>query len=67
VSTSSYAERIAAIDTILAGPELVMLGDRQVRHNFAELRKERAYLLRLSAGSSASSFRRVVFKGGSAL
>ena len=64
----SVAERIAAIDAILAGgTSSVTIGDRRVDYDLEELRKERAYLSRLSAGSAAGQFRRVVFKGGTAL
>lgn len=67
--TTSISDRIAAIDVILAaGTSSVTIGDRRVDHDLDELRKERAHLQqRLSASSSGSQFRRVVFKGGSAL
>lgn len=61
--------RIEAIDVILAaGTSSVTLGDRRVDYDLEQLRQERAHLQqRLSASSSGSQFRRVVFKGGSAL
>jgi hypothetical protein len=45
----------------------VTLGDRRVDYDLKELRRERDRLSRLVASASNSAFRRVVFKGGSAL
>lgn len=60
MATLTIAERIAQIDGILAGPESLSIGDRSQSHDFAELRKERARLLRKTAATS--NFRPVVFK-----
>ena len=66
---ASVAERIAEIDAILAaGLASVTFGDRVVVYNLGELRKERDRLLASQAATAGGSqFRRVVFKGGSAL
>lgn len=61
---TTTAERIAAIDEILAGPQSVQIGDRTITYNFAQLRKERNRLNRILASGTTSSFRRVVFKSG---
>ena len=66
VATTSYAERIAQIDTILAaGTSSVTIGDRRVDYDLDALRTERDYLSRLVASQTNGQFRRVVFKGGS--
>ncbi len=60
--------RIDAIDEILAsGISSTTIGDKRIDRDLDALRAERDRLLRLIASASASSFRRVVFKGGSAL
>jgi hypothetical protein len=66
---TTAAERIAEIDAILAsGLSTVTYADRTVSYNLAELRKEREYLAStIAAAAAGSSFRRVVFKGGTAL
>jgi riboflavin biosynthesis pyrimidine reductase len=56
---TTLQERIEEIDSILRGAETVRHGDKMVTHNFAELRKERAYLMG-QLGGAGSSFRRVV-------
>jgi hypothetical protein len=69
IMATSVADRIAEIDTILAaGLSSVTYADRVVSYNLGELRKERDRLVATqAAAASGSSFRRVVFKGGSAL
>jgi hypothetical protein len=68
VTSAEMQTRIDAIDAILAaGTASVTMGDKAVTYDLDALRLERDRLLRLIASASASSFRRVVFKGGSAL
>jgi hypothetical protein len=68
MTTAEMLIRIESIDSILAGgTSSVTLGDRRVDYDLEELRRERDRLSRLVASASNSSFRRVVFKGGSAL
>lgn len=56
------SERITEIDAILAGPERVRHGDRDITYNFAELRRERDRLV--SIQSNTGSFRKVVLSNG---
>jgi hypothetical protein len=68
VTSSEIQSRIDSIDAILAaGTSSVTLGDRTVAYDLDALRLERDRLSRLIASASASSFRRVVFKGGAAM
>lgn len=60
MASTSAAARISEIDDILAGPRVVSIGDRSITYDFAQLRKERARLMR--ADSATSQYRRVVFK-----
>jgi hypothetical protein len=68
VTAAEAQTRIDAIDEILAsGISSTTIGDKRIDRDLDALRAERDRLLRLIASASASSFRRVVFKGGSAL
>lgn len=59
---STIQTRIETIDGILAGPKTVTRDGITVVYDFAELRVERARLMRIVANQSTSAFRRVVFK-----
>lgn len=57
--------RIAAIDEILSeGVKSTSVGDMRADYDLESLRKERERLNRALATSSASRFRRIVFKNG---